>query len=161
MPAPFSLAEAFHSARRGERQFQPRQPDVALHVASAVAAGGVVENRPAIADFDHAGQTDAFRGPCAIRAIEDDGLVLCVPFVEVLGPIDPDGIREFTAGKADVVGKEFACGVAAPTEDENGRCGKLAAEPTDGGRTLFGVAEPAKEFGPGRACEPQIASLNA
>lgn len=85
---------------------------VAFHVAGAVALGGVVKDRQPLAHLDHRRQTDALLCPGAVLAIEHHGFVFGIPLVEVLAPINPDGVGVFTLIDPDMIGEEKPAPVA-------------------------------------------------
>ena len=94
---------SYSFARRRQRQVQPRQSHVTPHVALAIAAGGVVEHGQAITHLHHRGQADALAAPGAVLAVQHHRLVVGIPAVQILGPVDPDRIGVLVAFQADVV----------------------------------------------------------
>jgi hypothetical protein len=79
---------------------------VPFHVAGAGPARGVVENRQLLADLNNRRQADAFLGPTAVLSVKDNRLVLRVPFVQILAPINPDRVGVLAAVDTNVIGEQ-------------------------------------------------------
>ena len=93
--------------RQPQRQIKPRQANVSPHMADAGAPGRIIEHGEPLSELHDRRQPDAVLRPRAVPLVEHDRLVSRIPVIQVLAPIDPNGIGVFPASvHADVVGKQ-------------------------------------------------------
>jgi hypothetical protein len=75
-------------------------------MTGAVTTGSIVEQSQPLAEGHNRRQADALLRPRAILTIKYNGLILRIPLVQILAPVNPDGIGVFSTVDADVVGEQ-------------------------------------------------------